>query len=98
MATYLIQFGFTQKGMEKIKESPARVEAAKKTIRKVGGEVKAFYAILGSEFDTMFIVEAPSDQKVAEMALAVSMLGNVRTRTLRLFNEDEFKTITAALP
>lgn len=98
MATYLIQFGFTQKGMEKIKESPARVEAAKKTVRKLGGEVKAFYAILGGEFDTMFIVEAPNDQKVGEMVLAIAMLGNVRTRTLRLFSEDEFKAIVASLP
>ncbi len=40
MATYLIQFGFTQKGMENIRESPARVETAKKTVRALGGEVK----------------------------------------------------------
>ncbi len=98
MATYLMQFSFTQKGMEKIKESPARVEAAKKTVRGLGGEVNAFYAILGSEFDTLFIVQAPNDQKVAEMALAIGRLGNVRTRTLRLFDEGEFKAIAAALP
>ena len=97
MATYLIQFGFTRKGMEEIKESPKRVEAAKGTVRKFGGEVKAFYAILGSEFDTMFIIEAPDDRRVGEMVLAISMLGYVRTRTHRLFNEDEFKSITAAL-
>ena len=98
MATYLIQFGFTQKGIEKIKESPARVEAAKKSVRNFGGEVKAFYAILGGEFDTMFIIEAPNDQKVAEMVLAIAVLGNVRTRTLRLFSEHEFKAIVASLP
>lgn len=98
MATYLIQFAFTQKGVEKIKESPARVEAAKKTVRNLGGEVKAFYAILGGEFDTMFIIEAPNDQKVGEMVLAIAALGNVRTRTHRLFSEDEFKAIVAALP
>lgn len=98
MATYLIQFGFTQKGMEKIKDSPARVEAAKKTVRDLGGDVKAFYGILGGEFDTLFIIEAPNDQKVAEMVLAIGALGNVRTRTLRLFSEDEFKAIIASLP
>jgi uncharacterized protein with GYD domain len=98
MATYLVQFGYTQKGMENIKDSPARVEAAKQTIRKMGGEVKAFYAIMGSEFDTLFIVEAPNDQKVGEMVLAIAMLGSVRTRTNRLFNEEEFKTIVAELP
>ncbi len=98
MATYLIQFGFTQKGMESIRESPARVEAAKETVRKLGGEVKAFYAVLGSEFDTMFIVEAPNEQKLGEMVLAVAARGYVRTRTNRLFSEDEFKAMVSSLP
>ena len=98
MATYLIQFGFTQKGVEHIKESPARVEAARKAVRSFGGEVKAFYAIMGSEFDTLFIIEAPNDQKVAEMVLAIAARGYVRTRTQRLFSEDEFKAIVASLP
>lgn len=98
MAAYLVQFSFTQKGMEKIKESPARVEAAKQAFRTGGGEVKAFYGILGSQYDTMFIIEAPNDEKVAEMVLAIGALGNVRTRTHRLFSEDEFKTIIASLP
>lgn len=98
MPTYLVQFGYTQKGMENIKDSPARVEAAKQTVRKLGGEVKAFYAILGSEFDTIFIVEAANDQKVGEMVLAIARSGFVRTRTNRLFNDEEFKTMIAALP
>ena len=70
MATCLVQFGFTQKGVEKIKESPARVEAAKQTIRNLGGEVKAFYGIPGSEFYTLFIIETPNEQKAGEMVLA----------------------------
>jgi uncharacterized protein with GYD domain len=97
MPAYLVQFGYTQKGMEHIKDSPARVEAAKQTVRRLGGEVKAFYAILGGEFDTMFIIEASDDQKVGEMVLAISMSGFVRTRTNRLFGEQEFRTMIGAL-
>lgn len=97
MAAYLMLFSFTQKGMEKIKESPERVEAAKLVIRNRGGEVKAFYGILGSQYDTMFIIKAPNDEKVAEMVLAIAVLGNVRIQTHRLFSEDEFKTIISSL-
>lgn len=96
MPTYLVLFTFTQRGIDKIKESPARVEAAKETIRQMGGEVLTFYGILGSHYDTMFIVKAPSDEKLAAMVLAIARLGNVRTRTHRLFNEDEFGKIVAA--
>ena len=98
MATYLMQFSFTQQGIEKIKQLSARGEAAKKTIRQMGGEVQAYYLILGSEFDTLFILTAPNDEKVAEMALAIAMVGNVRTRTHRLFNEEELRRITTSLP
>ena len=98
MATYLMLFSYTQQGIEKVKESPARVEAAKKTIRQMGGEVQTFYGILGGEYDTLFIVKAPSDEKIAEMALAIATFGNVRTRTHRLFSEDEFRQIIASLP
>lgn len=98
MATYLIQFSFTQKGVENIRESPARVEAAKRTVRELGGEVKSFYALLGSEFDTLFVIDAPNELKAGEMALAIAAHGQVRTRTQRLFNEEEYRTICATLP
>lgn len=97
MNTYLIQFQLTGQGLQRIKESPSRVEAAKKTVHNLGGEVRAFYGILGSEFDTLFIVNAPNDEIVARMALSISALGNVRTTTHRLFNEDEYRKITGSI-
>lgn len=98
MATYLVLFSFTQQGLKKIKDSPARVKTAKDIIRQMGGEVQAFYGILGSQYDTLFIVKAPNDEKIAEMVLAIAMLGNVSTQTHRLFNEDEFAKIISSLP
>ncbi len=46
----------------------------------------------------MFIVEAPDEQKVGEMVLAIAVNGFVRTRTHRLFNDDEFRAIVSSLP
>ena len=98
MATYLMLFTFTQEGIEKIKQLGTRVEDARKTIHQMGGELKTFYAILGSEYDTLFILTAPNDEKVAQMALAIARLGNVRTQTHRLFSEEEINKITTSLP
>lgn len=98
MHTYMIFFGFTAQGIQHIKESPARVEAAKETVRAIGGQMKAFYGILGSQFDTVFIIEAPDDEAVAKMALGIASEGNVRTETHRLFTEDEYRNIMNALP
>jgi uncharacterized protein with GYD domain len=94
MATYIIFFGFTQKGIEKIKESPVRVGAARQIIQKMGGKVKDFYAPMGmTGYDTLFIVEAPDDETVARAVLAIGSKGNVRTTTVRAFTEKEYKKI-----
>jgi uncharacterized protein with GYD domain len=99
MATYIVLFGFTQEGIRNIKDSPARVEAAKKSFRALGAEVKEFYAVMGmGQYDTMFIVEAPNDETVVKAALAIGSLGYVHTNTYRAFKEDEFRKIVAALP
>lgn len=98
MASYLILFGFTSQGIQQIKDSPARVEAAKQTVRTMGGEVRASYAIMGSAHDTLFIVEAPNDEAVARMVFAIAVPGYVRTETHRLFNDNEFGKIVRSLP
>ena len=98
MATYVMTFRFTQQGIQQIKASPGRVEAAKKTIQDLGGEVKAFYGVLGAEFDTLFILDAPDDEAVARMSLAISALGNVRTSTHRAFPEAEYRQIVSGVP
>ena len=97
MATFVILFRFTEQGTQKIKQSPARVEAAKQIFQKLGAKVKEFYSLMG-RYDTVFIAEAPDDETIVKAALAVGSLGNVRTETLRAFTEDEFKKIVAGLP
>lgn len=97
MATYIMLFRFTRQGIENIKESPARVEAAKKAFQAMDAELKAFYLVLG-QYDTVCIVEAPDDATVAKLSLAIGSLGNVRAESLRAFTEDEYMEIVAGLP
>jgi len=97
MPSYVILFQFTEQGIRKIKDSPARVEAAKKICRDLGGEVKLFYGLMGS-YDTLFILEAPSDEAAVKMAATIAMQGNVRTQTMRAFTETEYQQMLSALP
>lgn len=84
-------------GVERIKESPQRVESARKLAGKIGCEVKAFFALLG-EYDTMFLLQAPDDETVAPFSLTLGSLGNVRAQTLRAFTEEEYRTLVSRLP
>ncbi|KPV41930.1 hypothetical protein AN478_00060 [Thiohalorhabdus denitrificans] len=99
MNTYMILFGFTDQGIRDIKESPARVEAAKEMVRSMGGEMKDFYGILGHpHYDTIFIFDAPDEEAVAKAVLAIAAGGNVRTESHRLFSEDEYRKVISDLP
>jgi uncharacterized protein with GYD domain len=99
MATYVMLFGFTEQGIKNIKDSPARVKAAKQAFQAIGAKVKEFYAVMGmAPYDTLFILEAPDDETVAKAALSIGSLGYVHTQTVRAFTEAEFRNIVTALP
>lgn len=97
MPTYIMLVNWTQQGIEKIKESPGRLDAVKSLFKEMGGEVKGFYVVMG-RYDGVVIAEAPNDETAAKIALALGSKGTARSETLRAFNEDEFRKIISALP
>ena len=97
MPTYISLINYTQKGAENIKESPNRLEAAKKAFQAMGAEVKEFYLVMG-RCDIICVCEAPDDETIAKVALAIGSRGEVRTETLRAFTEDEYRKIISELP
>ena len=97
MATYIILINYTDQGIRNIKDSPKRLDAAKKMLKTMGGEIKEFYLTMGS-YDIAIVAEAPSDDVITKFALASGSLGNIRTTTLKAFPEAEYRKIIAALP
>jgi len=97
MPTYITLLHYTQQGIEKMKDSPTRLEAAKQSVRAMGGELKAFYLTMG-QYDAVVISEAPNDETATRFALATGARGFVRTETLRAYTEEEYRNIVAALP
>ena len=97
MSTYISLINYTQKGAENLKESPDRLEAAKKAFQAMGAEIKEFYMVMG-RYDMVVVSEAPDDETAAKLALTVASGGTIRTETLRAFTEEEYQKIIAALP
>ena len=96
MATYIVLGNYTEQGIKNIKEGPSRLDAAKDLVRSVGGELRAFYLVMGT-YDLVAIIEAPNDAAVAKVALELGAAGNVKTATLRAFDEAEYRDIVAGL-
>jgi uncharacterized protein with GYD domain len=97
MATYIMLIHYTQKGIENVKQSPTRLDAAKKAFKAIGAELKEFYLVAG-RYDIVVVAEAPNDETIAKCALDLASKGSVATETLRAFKEVEYRKIIAALP
>lgn len=57
-------------------------------MKGVGGKLDALYFSLGED-DVIAIVDAPSLEAIASVAVAVSATGRVRTRTTALMTVEE---------
>jgi uncharacterized protein with GYD domain len=97
MPTYFSLINYTDQGIRNVKDSPQRLDAAKKLITDMGGELKGFYLTMGP-YDLIAILEAPDDEVVAKVLLALGSAGNVRTITLKAFPEADFRRVIEALP
>ena len=87
---------YTQQGLSKIKDSPARFDASKKAAEAQGGKILAWYLTMG-QYDAVLISEFPSDEACAKFALSVGSLGNVSTATVKAFPEAEYRKIIGSL-
>ena len=97
MATYVLLVRYTQKGIENIKESPARHDATAKAFKAMGAKLKEMYLVLG-QYDAVLVAEAPDDETMTKLVISLGSEGNIRTETLRAYTEDEYRKIIAALP
>jgi uncharacterized protein with GYD domain len=96
MATYLSLLNWTDQGVRTVKDSPKRLESTKKALKKLGGELKAYYMLQGF-YDGVLIFDIPNDEALTKFLLTTGTGGNVRTTTLRAFTEEEFLKFIAAL-
>lgn len=97
MPSYVTLVNWTDQGIRNLKDSPKRSDAFEAAVKANGGTVKELYLVLG-EYDIVTVTELPNDETAAKLALATASLGNVRTKTMRAFNREEFRKIISSLP
>ena len=81
MAAYIMLSTLTEEGRKTIKERPQRVKEVNKEIEAMGAKVIAQYAVLGP-YDFINIVEAPNNETIARISLALGARGTVHIMTL----------------
>ena len=96
MATFIVLNNFTDQGIRNVKETRKRAEALREMAKKHGVTVREVFWTLGT-CDVVVIFDAPSDEAMTTLGLAMGQLGNVRTQTLRAYSDSEMKGILAKL-
>jgi uncharacterized protein with GYD domain len=94
--TYVLLANWTDQGIRGVKESPRRLDTAKKALKDMGGEFKSVFLTLG-DYDLVVIYEAPDDAVAARFNLQLGMQGNIRTRTMKAFPEAAYREIITSL-
>ncbi|MFQ5837851.1 MAG: GYD domain-containing protein [Thermoplasmata archaeon] len=97
MPYYITLINWTDQGIRNVKDSPKRAEAAKAAVERAGGTWHGLYYTMG-QYDAVAIMEAPNDETVMSVLLAIGSQGSVRTTTLRAFPESEATKIIEGLP
>src|SRR5215813_13559193 len=97
MPMFILSLSWTEQGIRNVKDAPKRSQVAKDLAKKVGVDIKQIYMTSGDD-DLLLIVDTANGDNVAKFALALSSLGNVRTRTARAWPEPDFQKLISELP
>jgi uncharacterized protein with GYD domain len=87
---------WTEKGITNIKESPTRLDTFKKGVEEAGGKVTRFYLTMG-RYDMVVVTDFPSDEVAANVILRTASRGEIRSETLKVFPEDQYRNIMASV-
>ncbi len=79
----------TDEGRKTITQNPGRIKEVNKEVEAMGAKVLAQYAVLGP-YDFVNILEAPSNEAISKVAIALGSRGTLQTLTLAAMDIDAF--------
>ena len=88
MPAYVTLFNWTEKGLMSAGDTAARAKAARQAWEAAGGRFIGIWWTMG-EYDGVVVHEAPDDETATRLLLKLGMQGNIRTKTMRAFGEEE---------
>ena len=89
MSTFLMLSTLGPEGMATLRENPGRLREVNAEVEAMGARVIGQWALLG-DYDFATILEAPDEQTVVRVAVALGSRGTLKTRTLTAVPIEEF--------
>jgi uncharacterized protein with GYD domain len=96
MPKYVVLVSWTDQGIRNVKQTIERTDHGGEIGQKHGLKLEQAYWTVGA-YDMVCVFEAPDDEAISTHPLENGSLGNVRTTTLRAYDEEEMSGILQRL-
>jgi len=97
MPTYIGLIKLTDQGIRNVKETTKRAKSFREAAEKAGVKAREILWTMG-RYDLVLVIDAPNDETMSRMTLALGMMGNAKTETLKAFSAQEMDQILKGLP
>ena len=97
MVTYILLVTLTEQGRQNFKTSYTTTrDQFKNQVAKLGGKMTGY--VTAGPYDAVEIIDMPNDDGGLAILLGSLSINEIRTVTLRAFNEDEAKKTLQQMP
>jgi uncharacterized protein with GYD domain len=97
LASFIVLGNWTEQGIKNVAEAPNRIKTTHSMVEKAGGKMQLFYTL--GDWDFAMIIEGVGDDALFGILACLGSMGNVRTKTLKAWTEEEgTKILTTAHP
>ena len=96
MPRYVVLVNWTEQGLKNVKQTLQRTDSGGEIAQKHGLKLEQTYWTVGA-YDMLTIFEAPDEEALSAHLLEIGSLGDVRTTTLRAYDEQEMSAILQRL-
>jgi uncharacterized protein with GYD domain len=95
VGTYILLSAVTPQGAQTLKATPERLLEVNREVESLGARVVQQWAVLGP-YDFVTIIEAPDDEVISRVSLALASRGSARFETLTAMSVDRFLEVHGA--
>jgi uncharacterized protein with GYD domain len=96
MPRYVVLVKWTEQGVRNVKQTLERTDHGGEIAEKHGLKLEQAFWTVGP-YDMVTVFEAPDDEALSAHLLEIGASGNVRTTTLRAYDEEEMSGILGRL-
>ena len=95
MPVFVVLGNWTDAGLKNAKDAPSRIKDTHKAVSEAGGKMQLYYTL--GEYDFIMVLDVPDDKAIVTILVWLGSKGNVRTKTLKAWTEDEAAKVLAEI-